>query len=176
MTDTSSLRPALGISSCLLGEPVRYDGGHKLDTYITEQLAHHFDFVGICPEIAIGLGVPRPPIQLVECRDGIHALGIDDPSMDVTAALRGYGANIIPDLKGMAGYIFKSHSPSCGLAGVRLLNKDGAVELRAQGLFAAEITRLLPELPVIDEQQLADFRQRETFVQCVYTYHMKLYR
>lgn len=163
--------PRVGVSSCLLGQNVRYDGGNKRHAYITEQLSQLFEFVPCCPEVAIEMGVPRPPIQLVELNDGIHALGIEDPTMDMTIPLREYGARVARDMGGLSGYIFKRNSPSCGSSEVRLLTKDNTTELRGRGLFAAEIMRALPNLPVIDEQQLANERARARFIQHVRDRH-----
>ena len=161
----------IGISSCLLGHNVRYDGGNKLNTYINEQLSRFFEFVPYCPEVAIDMGIPRPPIQLVEVNDGIHAQGIDDPSMDMTIPLSEYGRLAARGMGELAGYIFKRNSPSCGIAEVKLLTRDKAIELRGRGLFAAEVMRHWPDLPVIDEQQLADESMRTDFVTRVQIYH-----
>jgi len=162
-------RPRIGISSCLLGENVRYDGTNKLNAYITEQLATLFEFVPFCPEVAVGMGIPRPPIQLVDCDGEIHALGIADPSMDMSQALRDYAYQISHDLAGLSAYIFKRNSPSCGISEVKVLNHN-KYELRGQGIYAQEIRRNFPDLPVIDEQQLADEKRREQFFQQVKKY------
>ena len=115
----------VGISSCLLGESVRYDGGHKRDDYIIDTLTQHFDLIGVCPEVAIGLGVPRPPIQLVETRTGTSVLSVDDPTNDVTARLSRFASRTSVELSDVCGYIFKSGSPSCGLQAVPLYAQDG---------------------------------------------------
>src|SRR3569832_1847803 len=105
----------VGISACLLGERVRYDGNHKHDAYITGTLAKVFEFVAVGPEVAIGMGVPRPPIQLVGEAAQPRAIGVGDPALDVTAALTAYGRRMAVELDDISGYIFKAKSPSCGL-------------------------------------------------------------
>ncbi len=162
-------RPRIGISSCLLGENVRYDGSNKKNTYITEDLSGLFEFVPFCPEVAIGMGIPRPPIQLVDSNGEVHALGIDNPAVNVTLALREYAGKIKPQLDCLSGYIFKSHSPSCGITEVKVLIGNN-YELIGEGIFAHEIKRMVPDLPVIDEQQLMDDALRSTFLQHVKTY------
>ena len=87
-------RIRIGVSSCLLGNAVRYDGGHTLDTYITTTLGRYFDFVPYCPEAAVGMGVPRPPIRLVDSVEGVRAVRVDDPAMDFTKPLRAYGIRV----------------------------------------------------------------------------------
>lgn len=165
----------IGISACLLGEKVRYDGSHKKNSVIIEQLSSLFEFVSYCPEVAIGMGVPRPPIQLVDCNGKIRALGIKDPDMDMSEALREYGKNIHSEIAGLSGYIFKCNSPSCGINKVKVLVKNNEFELRGQGLFAAEIRQQLPNLPIIDEKLFMHETLRKHFLSNVrhyfQTYH-----
>ncbi len=110
MTEQTESREkiSIGISSCLMGEEVRFDGGHKLDNYITGTLADYFDFIPVCPEVAIGLPIPRPPIRLVRQDDGIHVVGVKDPSVDVTDKLHAYGRKIARQLSGISGFILKT--------------------------------------------------------------------
>ncbi len=166
--------PKIGISSCLLGQNVRYDGGNRLNTLITEQLSQHFEFIAYCPEVAVDMGVPRPPIQLVEVKGVIHALGIDDPSLDMTIPLSEYGRQVAKGMDDLSGYIFKRNSPSCGIDEVKVLTNKGNIELRGRGLFAAEVMRYRPTLPVIDEQQLTDASLWARFLDKVMAYHATL--
>jgi uncharacterized protein YbbK (DUF523 family) len=108
----------IGVSGCLVGERVRYDGEDKRDAFIADTLGAAFELVPVCPEVAIGMGVPRPPIRLVG--DPLHprALGVDDPALDVTAPLTAYGRRMAVELDDIGAYIFKSRSPSCGPARV----------------------------------------------------------
>lgn len=153
----------IGISSCLLGEKVRYDGGHKKNQYIIEQLSPLFELVPYCPEVAVGMGVPRPAVQLVDCNGEIHALGIENPDTDMSKPLREYGKKMAGSAC-VSGYIFKRNSPSCGINKVKVLVGNDQFELRGQGLFAAEIMQQLPDLPVIDEQLFMDENLRKHFL------------
>ena len=94
MSNDVEARPKLGISSCLLGNEVRYDGGHKRNRYITRTLGEYFDFVPFCPEVAIGLSTPRPPIRLVDDGESVRVLGAEDSSLDYTDKLSGYGDRV----------------------------------------------------------------------------------
>jgi uncharacterized protein YbbK (DUF523 family) len=159
----------IGISSCLLGERVRYDGGHKRDAYIIETLGRHFEFVPICPEVAIGLGVPRKPIKLVGDPRSPRAVCVDDPTLDVTDKLSAYGARMARELDGISGYILKSRSPSCGMEGVEVFPSVAT----AAGLYARAFMDLQPLLPVEEEDRLADPALRENFIERVYDYRRR---
>lgn len=159
----------LGISSCLLGNNVRYDGLHKRDSFIADSLARYFEFVPLCPEVAIGLGVPRPPIQLVGDPAAPRAHGVADDTLDVTQALAEYGQRMARDLGDISGYVFKSRSPSCGVDRVPL---QGNVQRRGvRGIYAAAFMAALPHLPVTQEEELGDPLLRENFLQRVLVYH-----
>ena len=135
--DSGSIQ--VGISSCLLGQEVRFDGGHKRDSYITGTLSQFFDFVPVCPEAAVGLGIPRQPIRLVKTGEGVRALGTRDPSLDPTDALAEYGLATAARLTDVSGYILKNNSPSCGMERVRVYNDKGMPERRGVGIFAATL-------------------------------------
>lgn len=164
-------RITLGISSCLLGAPVRYDGNHKKNAYITETLGRVFDFFPCCPETAIGLGVPRPPIRLVATAKGVRARGVDDPQRDVTADLADYGHRMASELRWVSGYIFKKGSPSCGMVRVPRYAEDGRPAGGGVGVFAGAVMERLPELPVEEEGRLMNPVLRENFVERVFVYH-----
>lgn len=166
-----SARIRIGISSCLLGQKVRYDGGHKHNEYITETLGRIFEFVPFCPEVAIGMGVPRPPIRLVKTGGGVQARGVDDPSRDVTARLMAYAETVAPKLRGVSGYILKSRSPSCGLERVAVHDPRGRPVGLASGVYAGRLLALLPALPFEDEERLMDPRLRKNFIERVFVYH-----
>src|SRR3990170_6839262 len=104
-------RIRLGISSCLLGQKVRFDGNHKHDSFLTGTLGEHFEWVPVCPEVAIGLGIPRPPIRLVGSPEAPRAVGVKDVSLDVTDKLAAYGRRQSCQLDDLSGYVFKSNSP-----------------------------------------------------------------
>lgn len=160
----------IAISSCLLGQEVRYDGGHKHNAYVTETLGQYFEYTAFCPEVAIGMGVPRPTIQLVQVDDGIRVRGSKDPQLDVTEQLEAYASSIVPALDGYCGYIFKRASPSCGMERVKIY-KNGNPVSTGRGVYAAVIMQALPELPVEEEGRLMDPVLRENFIERVFVYH-----
>lgn len=157
----------IGISGCLLGQNVRYDGGHKRDSYITGTLSEYFDFQTFCPEVEIGLGTPRPTIHLIKIDNAVRCVGIKDPEMDVTDRLRSHAENQKDLHADLCGYILKKGSPSCGMERVKVYvgsqaHKDGV------GIYAQEMMRLNPLLPVEEEGRLGDAGLRENFIQRVY--------
>ncbi|MDE2089116.1 MAG: DUF1722 domain-containing protein [Gammaproteobacteria bacterium] len=160
----------IGTSSCLLGQPVRYNGEHKRDAYITGTLAAFFELVPVCPEMAIGLGVPRDPIRLTGDLVRPRAVGVHDPARDVTAVLEDYGRCVARELAGLSGYILKNRSPSCGLQGVPVFRDDGQVAGAAAGVYARALTAALPLLPVEEETRLADPAARRNFIERVFAY------
>lgn len=165
-------RIPVGISSCLLGETVRYDGGHKYDTTINTCLGKHFEFRAFCPEVAIGLGIPREPIQLVRTGTGLAVRGIERPDQDVTQVLTDYGKQVAADNGELCGYIFKARSPSCGLRHVRTVDAAGmSAKKNGSGAFAQALTRCRPNLPVIEEGMLQDRAIRNNFIEQVHVYH-----
>ncbi|MCB1646418.1 MAG: DUF523 domain-containing protein, partial [Pseudomonadales bacterium] len=135
MEASTAPAPQIGISSCLLGEEVRFDGGHKHNRYITHSLGQYFDFTPFCPEVAIGLGIPRPPIRLAEQGDEIRVIGVADGSQDYTDRLKSYGERIAGQIGGLSGYILKKDSPSCGMERVKVY-KEKMPERVGVGAFA----------------------------------------
>lgn len=166
-----SARIRIGISSCLLGQAVRYDGGHKHNGYITESLGQFFDFVPYCPEVAIGLGVPRLPIRLVKSAQGSRARGVKNAELDVTDKLVAYAEKVVPKLHDLSGYILKKGSPSCGMEGVKMCSPQGRPLATGPGLYAGTLMAQLPELPFEEEGRLMDPVLRENFVERVFVYH-----
>jgi len=163
----------VGISSCLLGQEVRWDGNHSRDAYVNGTLAACFEFVPVCPELAVGLGVPRPPIRLVSVGSGLpRALGVRDAALDPSEALRAYGRRMAVELNDLSGYILKRGSPSCGMERVKVYRPTGGTPaLRGVGLYAEELLAARPELPVEEEGRLGDPVLRENFIERVYAYH-----
>ena len=160
----------LGLSSCLLGQRVRYDGNHKRDDYVTGTLARYFELVPVCPEVAIGLGVPRPPIRLVGSAARPRAVGVDDPSLDVTEALAAYGQRQARILDDISGYIFKSKSPSCGLERVKVYARGATAPRSGTGIYAAAFRAAQPLLPLEEEGRLNDAALRDNFLERVLAY------
>ncbi len=164
-------RIRIAISGCLLGQEVRYDGGHRLNEYITGTLGAVFDFLPLCPEVAIGMGIPRPPIRLVRQGSKVRALGVDDPTLDVTEPLAEYADQVAPKLGRVSGYILKKNSPSCGMALVKLYSARGRPASTASGIYASRLMEQCPQLPFEEEGRLMDPVWRENFVERVFVYH-----
>jgi uncharacterized protein YbbK (DUF523 family) len=116
---------SVAASSCLFGEEVRFDGGHKHNGYLTKALARHRKLIPFCPEVAIGLGVPRRPIRLVKKGEEVRVVGVDDSALDVTKDLAAYGHAVAVRLNDVSGYIFKRGSPSCGMERVKVYSHKG---------------------------------------------------
>ena len=155
----------LGVSSCLLGKRVRFDGGHKRDRYITEVLGKVFTFVPVCPEVETGMGVPRETIDLRGTVDTPRLVG-NETGVDRTSMMNRYVARRVSqrDLAQVCGFILKAKSPTCGLKNVRIHGPSERAAHRAQGLFAQALTKRYPALPIIEERQLQDAETRDNFV------------
>ncbi|MFV8783851.1 YbgA family protein [Microbulbifer sp. SA54] len=169
-------RIPVGISQCAMGDPVRYNGGHKHSKVCTELLARCFEYVPLCPEVAIGLGVPRKPIHLLVDKasadvDAVRVVGVDDPSVDVTDQLRDYADSEVPQLEKIRGYIFMQNSPSCGLRGVRrYLDNGHGIDSEGVGVFARRIQQHFPHLPMEEVGRLNNNELRENFLTRVFAY------
>ncbi len=161
----------IAISACLLGQEVRFDGGHKNDAYINGTLSEYFSFLPLCPEVGIGLSIPRPPIRLVQHAQGIRLVGVKDPSIDVTEAMQAYSARVVEELTEVRGVILKKGSPSCGMERVKLYAPDGRSIDKTSGLFAAALRERHPLLPIEEEGRLGDPGLRENFITRVFVYH-----
>jgi uncharacterized protein YbbK (DUF523 family)/uncharacterized protein YbgA (DUF1722 family) len=160
----------LGISSCLLGNKVRYDGQHKLDPFLAETLGRYVEFVPVCPEVECGLGIPRPAMRLIGTVED-HRLVTINTGVDHTERMRTWARGRVRELAGenLCGYIFKAKSPSSGMERVKVYNDKGAVIGSTSGLFAAAFMREFPLLPVEDEGRLHDPDLRENFIERVFT-------
>lgn len=162
----------VGVSSCLLGEQVRYDGGHKRNTFVADILGARVQFVPVCPEVEMGLGTPRPTLRLLRRRDDIRLLMAD--GHDHTEAMRTFARRRVEALKDdhLAGYILKKDSPSCGLERVRVYDERTGIPSKAgRGLYAEALLARWPHLPVEDEGRLHDDALRENFLERVSAYH-----
>tara|TARA_R110000824_G_scaffold336_1_gene1740 strand:- start:159708 stop:160655 length:948 start_codon:yes stop_codon:yes gene_type:complete len=163
---------AIGISSCLLGEEVRYNGGHKLSRLCVNTLSNYFDYKPLCPEVGIGLGIPRKPIHLIGDASKPRAVNVDDESIDVTEKLSHFAEQALPELTKLCGYIFIKGSPSCGLFKVKVYQKGNpSPEYSGRGIFAQAVTSAMPLLPVEEAGRLTDPVLRENFIARVYAYH-----
>jgi len=160
----------VGVSSCLLGEKVRYDGGHKNNNYISNTLSQYFNFRAFCPEVNIGLGIPRPTIRLVLQDEQIHCKGTKDENLDVTEKLYQSADEQAHWHANLSGYILKKDSPSCGMERVRLY-KGEMPERIGTGLYTKRLMENFPHLPIEEEGRLGDAVLRENFIQRVFIYH-----
>ncbi len=172
MTTTTNQIPGkikVGVSACLLGQEVRYNGTHKHMPLLTQELAKYFDFVPTCPELGAGMGVPRPAIRLMGDPAAPRAVRVSDASVDFTQTLQDYAAERIPQLQDLAGYIFIKNSPSCGLFRVKVYHENGNPGMTpGRGVFAAALTRAMPLLPVEEDGRLHDPVLRENFITRVF--------
>ena len=161
----------LGISRCLLGEEVRFDGGHKRDNFLTEVLGRYVEWVPVCPEVEAGLGTPREAMRLVGDPQDPRLVTIKS-GMDHTRALETMTTNRIEELKNLdlSGYVFKKGSPSCGIKRVRNYNEHGMPSRNGVGLFARAFIEQFPLIPVEDEGRLCDPTLRENFIERVFYY------
>ncbi len=162
----------IGVSSCLLGEEVRYDGGHKLDHFLTDTLAAYVEFVEVCPEVGIGLGVPRETVRLVQIGTRVHMVA-HKSGADHTAAMERFATKKAAELEALdlSGYVLKKDSPSCGMERVRVYDPEtGMPQKDGRGLFAAALMARMPLLPVEEEGRLRDPRLRENFIERIFAY------
>ena len=146
----------VAVSECLIGRRVRWNGEHNGDTWPRQRLEKLFTLVGICPEVGIGMGVPRDPIQLMGGASAPRVVAVDDPNHDYTHRLKGYASEVGGVLDDVHGYIFADRSPSCGLAGVKVFAEDGSFERVGRGVYAAAVVASYPDLPVVDAETLDD--------------------
>ncbi len=169
---TKPLPIRLGISQCLLGEAVRYDGGHKRDTFLVDVLGPHVEWVPVCPEVEAGLGTPREAMRLVGTPEHSRLVTIRS-KIDHTEAVVQWGAARVRELEELAlsGYVFKKDSPSCGIERVRIFNAHGMPAMRGAGLFARAFHAQFPLTPVEEEGRLCDPALRDNFIERVFAYH-----
>src|SRR5262245_61233779 len=167
-----SARPIkVGISACLLGDEVRYDGGHKRDVFLADTFGRFVEWVPVCPEVECGLGTPREAMRLVRAGRATRLITVKTKN-DVTARLDRYVQRRVSALRleELSGYVFKKDSPSCGVLRVKVYDSRGAMTRSGRGLFAAAVIEEMPNLPVEEEGRLSDSRLRENFVERVFAY------
>ena len=146
----------IGISACLLGQPVRYDGGHKLDTFLRDTIGRFVEYVPVCPEAEAGFGVPREPVRL-EGDSASPRMVTIETRRDMTAAMTSWADKRLDELAsaGLRGFILKSRSPSCGIGTAPLFSEAGEATGMASGIFAGLLMKRFPLLPVEEEGRLA---------------------
>lgn len=162
----------IGVSSCLLGQKVRYDGGHKRDSFIADLLAQFVEFVPLCPEMEIGLGAPRDSIHLAEVNGTVRLVN-PKTGMDLTDAMTAWTHRRLTLLEKepLSGFVLKKDSPSCGMERVRVHHDGKPPTKEGVGLFAGLLLNRWPTLPVEEDGRLNDSRLRENFIERVFAYH-----
>ncbi|WP_331347081.1 DUF523 and DUF1722 domain-containing protein [Cellvibrio sp. UBA7661] len=162
----------VGVSQCLLGEKVRFDGGHKRSRYLTDVLGEYMEFRPVCPEVAIGLGIPRKPIRLVVIGDETRVRGVENPDLDVTDALVAQAEAAAQQMPDICGYVFMQNSPSCGAYGMKRYRTNGySMDNKGRGAYAKRFMELMPLLPVEEAGRLNDAGLRDNFLSRVFAYH-----
>jgi uncharacterized protein YbgA (DUF1722 family)/uncharacterized protein YbbK (DUF523 family) len=162
----------VGVSACLLGERVRWDGGHKADPFLIGMLGRYVQWVPVCPEVEVGLPVPRDTLRLVRRGDEVR-LVMPRAGADHTDAMRAHAARTVRDLEArdLCGFVLKKDSPTCGMARVKVYPENGGSPARdGRGLFAEELIRGMPSLPIEEEGRLSDRGLRENFVERLFAY------
>ena len=162
----------VGISRCLLGDAVRYDGGHKRDSFLVDVLGRVVDWVPVCPEVEAGMTTPREPIRLVGDARQPHLVTVKS-GQDLTKMMSSFSTRRVAELEDseLSGYVFKKDSPSCGVERVRVLNHKGMPARIGIGLFAKVFMEQFPLIPVEEEGRLCDPVLRDNFIERVFSYH-----
>lgn len=160
----------IGISACVLGEKVRFDGGHKASNFCTQQLNPWVQYVAVCPEHAIGMGVPRPAIRLQRnAQQEIRLVQTRDNSLDYTEQMLNYTAQVLPRFSELSGYIVCAKSPTCGMERVKLYDAEGnALGKIAVGIYTRQLMQTYPWLPIEEDGRLLDPALKENFVSRVF--------
>ena len=161
----------IGISSCLLGQKVRFDGGHKRDAFLVDTFGAFVEWVPVCPEVELGLGTPRESLRLVR-KDGLVHMVNTKSGRDITVEMRRWSRARVDELskESLAGYVLKKDSPSCGMERVKVYGESGMAEKNGRGFFAEALMERFPRLPVEEEGRLSDPRLRDNFVERVFAY------
>ena len=159
----------IAVSACLLGHKVRYDGAEQSQPIILSTLAEQFKVIVLCPEMEIGLGVPRDKIELVN--DGLktRVQSITNPKVDLTLKIQNYAQRFLAD-EMISGFILKDKSPSCGVSNCKIKDSQGIMQTNGTGIFAASIMRLKPNMPMIQSNQVENQQAFDDFIQQVNRY------
>ncbi len=159
----------VGISSCLLGEKVRFDSGHKQSSYVNQELSEHFTFKSVCPEVAIGLSVPRPTIRLMSDEERVRLVESKDRSKDYTEKMKTFSRNKASELAGqeLCGYIVCAKSPTCGMERVKVYTEKHATT-DGIGMYTRQLMKTMPWLPIEEDGRLNDPVLKENFVMRVF--------
>jgi uncharacterized protein YbbK (DUF523 family) len=173
-SSSAATRPRVGISRCLLGDNVRHDGGHKHAPVLLDTLSPFVEWVAVCPEVEVGMGVPREPIRLVGSPSTPRLVAVDS-GRDFTRTMRRFSRQRIKELAALklSGYVFKSDSPSCGMERVPVIDARGRSSRAGVGVFARAVMRHFPQLPVAEEGDLRDPATLERFLERVVAFHLR---
>ena len=165
-------RPRIGISACLLGDEVRFDGGHKRDSFLTDVLGPHVEWVRVCPEVEVGMGTPRETLRLVRDKEGPVRMITTRTGVDHTDAMERWSRRRLQELaqEDLSGYVLKKDSPSCGMERVKVFGPAAMPQRDGRGIFAAALLERFPTLPVEEEGRLCDPLLRENFIERVFAY------
>jgi len=164
----------VGVSSCLLGNNVRYDGGHRLDHCVRDRLGQFVEWLPVCPEVEAGLLTPREPMRLID--DGVSLrLVTMQTGVDQTVLLSRWSGNKLDQLERdeICGFVFKARSPSCGVHDAEIVASSGGLIRKGPGLFVAEVSKRFPSLPLEDEGRLQDPVIRENFIERILAYQRR---
>lgn len=165
-------RPRIGISACLLGDEVRFDGGHKRDAFLVNVLGHHVEWVRVCPEVEVGMSTPRETLRLERGADGSVRMLTTRSRVDYTGAMQAWSRERLDRLasEDLSGYVLKKDSPSCGMERVKVYGTGAVPRREGRGLFAEALMTRFPALPIEEEGRLSDPRLREHFIERVFAY------
>lgn len=171
-SDTTTKRIRLGISACLLGEAVRFDGGHKRDAFLAEALGRFVEWLPVCPEVECGFGTPRESMRLVQHNNEVRLVTVRT-AVDVTPRMDDYARRRVRELaaEDLCGFVLKKDSPSCGRERVKVYRAGGTTAIKSgTGMFAARLHEQMPYLPIEEEGRLTDPALRDNFLQRVFAY------
>jgi uncharacterized protein YbgA (DUF1722 family)/uncharacterized protein YbbK (DUF523 family) len=164
-------RVRLGVSSCLLGERVRFDGGHKRDAFLVDALGQFVEWVPVCPEFESGMGTPREPVRLTRVSGAVRLIAVRS-GHDHSASMQRFVLRKLDDIDAarLCGFVLKKDSPSCGVDRVKVFNAHGVPLKSGRGMFADALMERFPDLPVIDEGRLCDAGLRENFIERIFAF------
>lgn len=164
-------KPLLGVSACLAGRPVRFNGGHCRARFLVDELSKFADLLTVCPEIEIGLGAPRDTLRLVRIGETDRLIN-PKSGQDLTEQMESYARAKVDELaeSGLSGFVLKKDSPSCGMERVKTYDSNNVPAKAGVGIFARALLERMPLLPVEEEGRLNDFRLRENFLERVFAY------
>jgi uncharacterized protein YbbK (DUF523 family) len=157
------LKPIIALSGCLLGEEIRYDGQHKRNSYIVEELGQLFDYLSFCPEVTMGLGIPRKTIHIRKIDGNLRLTDTENSDVDHTDLAYETFEKMWTELREASGFIFTKGSPSCGYDPVKLFDEKGSPLSKTRGLWAQFIEEKFPLVPKIDSARLDEYEIRKNF-------------